>query len=221
VVLGVLADRTERITLGTAITPAARRRPQKLARETVTVDHLSGGRMVLGVGLGEPPEEYTAYGETADRRVVAEKLDEALEVLTTMWSGKPFSHDGQHYQVEDAQFLPPPVQQPRIPIWAACVVPHTAPLRRAARWDGVVLAAIGEGGTLDPVSPEQVRRALDLVAEQRDPDAGPFDVAISHTGIPDEDELAAYAEAGVTWVMATGWVDQLDDLIELAGTAPS
>lgn len=177
--------------------------------------------MVLGVGLGEPPEEYTAYGETADRRVVAEKLDEALEVLTAMWSGKPFGHDGQHYQVEEAQFLPPPVQRPRIPIWAACVVPHTAPLRRAARWDGVVMAAIGESGTLDPVAPAQVRRAVDLVAEQRDPDAGPFDVAISHTGIPGDGELAAYAEAGVTWVMATGWVDQLDDLIQLAGTAPT
>jgi alkanesulfonate monooxygenase SsuD/methylene tetrahydromethanopterin reductase-like flavin-dependent oxidoreductase (luciferase family) len=218
VVLGGLATRTERVTLGTAITAAARRRPQKLARETVTVDRLSGGRMVLGVGLGEPPEEYTAYGEVADARVVADKLDESLEVLAAMWSGEPFDHHGPHYTVKDAQFLPPPLQQPRIPVWAACIVPHTRPLRRAARWDGVVLGAIGESGSIDAVPPEQVRLAVAVIDGERAPGAGPYDVAISHSGLPTDDEMADYAEAGVTWVMATGWVGQLDDLVELAGT---
>jgi alkanesulfonate monooxygenase SsuD/methylene tetrahydromethanopterin reductase-like flavin-dependent oxidoreductase (luciferase family) len=218
VVLGALATRTERVTLGTAITPAARRRPQKLARETVTVDHLSGGRMVLGVGLGEPPEEYSAYGEAADRRIVAAKLDESLDVLAQMWSGEAFSHHGSHYTVDDAQFLPVPVQRPRIPVWAACIVPHTRPLRRAARWDGVVLGAFDESGGLVPVPPDEVRRAVATIAEHRAPGAGPFDVAISHSGIPDDDEMATYGEAGVTWVMATGWVDQLGDLIDLAAT---
>jgi alkanesulfonate monooxygenase SsuD/methylene tetrahydromethanopterin reductase-like flavin-dependent oxidoreductase (luciferase family) len=220
VVLGALAVRTERIVIGTAITAAARRRPQKLARETVTVDRLSGGRMVLGVGLGEPPEEYTAYGDTANRRVVAEKLDEALEVLAGLWSGEPFDHKGAHYTVEGAQFLPAPVQVPRIPVWAACIVPHSRPLRRAARWDGVVLGAIGESGSIDPVAPEDVRQAVTSITEQRSPGAGPFDVAISHSGIPTDHDLANYADAGVTWVMATGWVDQLHDLVELADTRP-
>ena len=218
VVLGALATRTERVTLGTAITPAARRRPHKLARETVTVDRLSHGRTVLGVGLGEPPEEYTAYGEDADRRTVAAKLDEALEVIAGLWSGEPFSHHGRHYTVEDAQYLPTPVQRPRIPVWTACVVPHTAPLRRAARWDGVVLGAISESGSLDPVPPDEVRRAVDVIRSHRDPAAGPFDVAVSHSGIPDGTELDTYTEVGVTWVMATGWVDQLGDLIDLAAT---
>ena len=218
VVLGALATRTERVVLGTAITPAARRRPHKLARETVTVDRLSGGRMVLGVGLGEPPEEYTAYGEDADRRVVAAKLDEALDVITGLWTGEPLTHHGEHYTVEDAQFLPTPVQHPRIPIWAACIVPHTAPLRRAARWDGVVLGAIGESGNLDPVPPDEVRRSLDVIRGHRDPAARPIDVAVSHSGVPSDREMSAYADAGVTWVMATGWVDQLDELIDLAAT---
>lgn len=220
VVLGALAGRTSRVVLGTAITPAARRRPHKLARETVTVDRLSGGRMVLGVGLGEPPEEYTAYGEPADRRTVAAKLDEALDVLAGLWSGEPFDHRGRHYTVIDAQYLPAPVQQPRIPVWAACIVPHTRPLRRAARWDGVVLGAIGESGSLDPVPVDAVHRAVAEIDRHRRPDAGPYDVAISHAGIPGDDEMAAYAEAGVTWVMATGWADQLHDLAALAVTAP-
>lgn len=216
VVLGALASRTERVTLGTAITAAARRRPQKLARETVTVDHLSGGRMVLGVGLGEPPQEYTAYGEDADPRVLAAKLDESLDILAGLWSGEPFDHHGTHYTVEGAQFLPAPVQRPRIPVWAACIVPHTRPLRRAARWDGVVLGNIGETGSLDPVTPAHAQQAVTAIADQRPPDAGPFDVAVSHSGVPTAAELDAYAEVGVTWVMATGWVDQLDDLIDLA-----
>ncbi len=220
VVLGALAVRTSRVVLGTAVTPAARRRPHKLARETVTVDRLSGGRMVLGVGLGEPPEEYTAYGEPADRRTVAGKLDEALDVVAGLWSSQPFSHRGPHYTVTDAQYLPAPVQQPRIPVWAACIVPHTRPLRRAARWDGVVLGAIGESGSLDPVPVEAVRRAVAEIDRHRRPDAGRYDVAISHSGIPGDDEMAAYAGAGVTWVMATGWADQLHELAGLAVTAP-
>jgi alkanesulfonate monooxygenase SsuD/methylene tetrahydromethanopterin reductase-like flavin-dependent oxidoreductase (luciferase family) len=221
VVLGALATRTERVTLGTAVTPVARRRPQKLAREAVTVDRLSGGRMVLGVGLGAPPQEYTAYGETAEHHVVAEKLDEALDVLAGLWSGEPFDHHGRHYTVEGAQFLPPPRQEPRIPIWGACTVPHTRPLRRAATWDGVVLAAVGGSGGIDPVPTEQVRRAVAAMTAQRPTGAPSFDVAISHPGVPADDELAAYADAGVTWVMATGQVEQLGDLIDRATTRPS
>lgn len=221
VVLGALATRTARVTLGTAITAAARRRPQKLARETVTVDRLSGGRMVLGVGLGEPPEEYTAYGETADRRVVADKLDEALDVLAGLWSGERFDHHGPHYTVKDALFLPPPAQRPRIPVWAACIVPHTRPLRRAARWDGVVLGAFGASGDIEAVPADRVREAISLITEQRPPGAGAFDVAISHAGIPSAAERAGYAEAGVTWVMVTGWIEQLGHLVDLASTPPS
>jgi alkanesulfonate monooxygenase SsuD/methylene tetrahydromethanopterin reductase-like flavin-dependent oxidoreductase (luciferase family) len=219
VVLGALAVRTETVTLGTAITAAARRRPQKLAREAVTVDRLSNGRMVLGVGLGEPPEEFTAYGDTDDRKVIAERLDESLEVIAKMWTGEPFSHKGEHLTVENAQFLPTPVRQPRLPVWTACIVPHTTPLRRAARWDGVALGNIGEDGSIDPVPVDDVRRSLAVVREHRSPGAGPFDVAVSHNGIPEPGELEAYAEAGVTWVMATGWVEQLHDLVKLAGTS--
>lgn len=220
VVLGALATRTDRITIGTAITPAARRRPQKLAREVVTVDRLSGGRMVLGVGLGEPPEEYTAYGETAERRVIAEKLDEALEVITGLWTGEPFDHGGRHYTVAGAQHLPTPVQHPRVPIWSACIAPNTRPLRRAARWDGVVLGAFDEGGGIVPVPVDQVRDAVASIAAQRPPDAGSFDVAISHSGRPSDTELTDYAAAGVTWIMVAGWVDQLSDLVQWAGTVP-
>jgi alkanesulfonate monooxygenase SsuD/methylene tetrahydromethanopterin reductase-like flavin-dependent oxidoreductase (luciferase family) len=220
VLLGALAVRTDRIRLGTNVTAAARRRPQKLARETVTVDHLSGGRLIFGVGLGEPPEEYTAYGDDASRREIAARLDETLEVLEHMWSAEPFDHVGPHHTVRDAQFLPPPVQEPRIPVWTACVVPHTAPLRRAARWDGVALASLGDEGSVERVTVDEIRAAVDVIDELRDPDAGPYDVAVSSPDVPGAADLDALAESGATWVLVSRWVDELDDLIDLATTAP-
>jgi len=217
VVLGALAVRTERIVLGTGITAPARRRPQKLARETVTVDRLSGGRFVLGAGLGEPPEEYTAYGESADRQVLADKLDESLDLLTAMWSGEPVDHEGRHYTVRHGQFLPTPLQEPRIPIWTAATVPHTKPLRRAARFDGVTIGNVNDSGALDPVPLGYVRTAIETIAAERVVDAGPFDVAVGHPGMPTDDELAAYGDAGVTWITPSGWID---DLLALAGSSP-
>ena len=114
VALAVMAAATSRIRLGTMVTPLARRRPWKLARETVTLDHLSGGRLILGVGLGFPPEEeFTRLGEDADDRARARKLDEGLAVLTGLWSGEPFSFQGDEFEIDEATFLPRPLQQPR------------------------------------------------------------------------------------------------------------
>jgi alkanesulfonate monooxygenase SsuD/methylene tetrahydromethanopterin reductase-like flavin-dependent oxidoreductase (luciferase family) len=216
VVLGALAVRTSSLRLGTAVTPLARRRPQKVAREAVTVDRLSGGRMVLGVGLGNPPEEYSAFGEPAERSTAAARLDEALEVVTGLWSGEPFDHDGAGYTVRGARFLPPPVQQPRIPVWAAAVVPHRAPLVRAARWDGLVLAALDDTGGIDPLAPDRLRDALAAVGVVRGSLDG-FDAAVVTPGLPPAGDLAAYEELGATWVLATGWMEQVH---ELAGEKP-
>jgi alkanesulfonate monooxygenase SsuD/methylene tetrahydromethanopterin reductase-like flavin-dependent oxidoreductase (luciferase family) len=224
VVLGALAVRTERIRLGTTITAPARRRPQKLARETVTVDRLSGGRMVLGVGLGEPPDEYTAYGEPADRPVLAAKLDESLEILAGLWSGEPFEHHGEHYEITDAQFLPTPVQQPRIPVWASCVLPHRRPLARAARWDGVLLASLGEDGSIQKIAPGEVEEVIgELEAERaRAEDTGdrPFDVSVSGPDLADDAELAELARLGVTWFQVTGWIEEIGGLADLARSGP-
>ena len=220
VVLGALAVRTERIRLGTSITAPARRRPQKLARETVTVDRLSGGRMVFGVGLGEPPEEYTGYGQPADRPTLAAKLDESLEVITGLWSGEPFDHHGRHYDVTGAQFVPTPVQQPRIPVWTACVLPHHRPLARAARWDGVLLAKLGENGAILRVEPGEIEEAVGIIADQRPAGAGPIDVVVADTGVPDGADLAKLADIGVTWVHTTGWIDEVGGLADLARSGP-
>lgn len=148
VALAAMAAATSRIRLGTMVTPLARRRPWKLARETVTLDHLSNGRLTLCVGVGDPLDfTYAAFAEETDVRARAAIVDEALEVLTGMWSGQPFSYHGHHFQVSEITCLPRPVQQPRIPIWIGGAYPNSGPLRRAARWDGAVLYPAAEPGS--------------------------------------------------------------------------
>ena len=198
--LAAAAVATQRIKLGTMITPLPRRRPWKLAREAVTLDHLSDGRLILGLGAGDDAYgELSSFGEPTDARQRAAMLDEGLEVLTRLWSGERFSFEGKHYQVRDVRFLPVPLQQPRIPIWIAARWPSKTPFRRAARWDGVA-AISGSNGAL---SPEDCRAILDFVKEHRLP-SEPFDLTIvgwTH-GSGEElapDRSAVYAEAGVTW----------------------
>jgi alkanesulfonate monooxygenase SsuD/methylene tetrahydromethanopterin reductase-like flavin-dependent oxidoreductase (luciferase family) len=199
ILLAAMGMSTNRITLGPIVTPIPRRRPSKLARETVTIDHLTDGRLVLGVGIGsDMGHEYSCFGEPTDDKLHGEMLDEGLDVLMGLWSGEEFSYQGKHYTVDGARFLPTPVQQPRIPIWVAGVWPNKKPFRRAARWDGV--CPMGKDG---PMTPDDFRYMLAFIREYRTSDA-PFDV-IHGSDTPGKDPaedaaiMAPYAEAGVTW----------------------
>lgn len=195
--LAAVAMRTRHLTIGTMVTPLARRRPWKVARETVSLDRLSGGRLVLGVGLGDPAQwDYGWFGEETDARVRAERLDEALAVLAGLWTGEPFAYEGRHYRLAEVTFTPTPVQRPRIPVWVGGWWPNKPPLRRAARWDG--MAPAKWGGQLQP---EEVAEALAYVRRHRDADT-PFDVVVNGgTGpVPEDAErMTAYREVGATW----------------------
>jgi probable F420-dependent oxidoreductase len=136
VALAAVAVSTHRIRIGTTVTPLPRRRPWKLAREAVSIDHLSGGRLTLGVGIGGGEAEWAHLGEQPDLKKRGAMLDEALSVLIGLWSGEPFSYAGQYYHIENAHFLPKPLQQPHIPVWVGGIWPNKAPFRRAAKWDG-------------------------------------------------------------------------------------
>jgi alkanesulfonate monooxygenase SsuD/methylene tetrahydromethanopterin reductase-like flavin-dependent oxidoreductase (luciferase family) len=137
VALAAIALNTRRICIGTTVTPLPRRRPWKVARETVSIDHLSNGRLILGVGIGGGEWEWDDLGEQTDLKVRGAMLDEALYILVGLWNGEPFQHEGLYFHIKGTQFLPRPVQSPRIPIWVGGFWPHKAPFRRAARWDGV------------------------------------------------------------------------------------
>jgi alkanesulfonate monooxygenase SsuD/methylene tetrahydromethanopterin reductase-like flavin-dependent oxidoreductase (luciferase family) len=208
IALTAVALATERIRIGPMVTPLARRRPSKVARETVTLDRLSNGRLILGAGLGYPPEgEFAAFGEDADERVRAEKLDEALDIITGLWSGEPFSHDGKHYRVRNVVFAPAPVQQPRIPIWLAAMWPNRGPVRRAARWDGVFPIMTGSAG-VEMLTPEELADVAAYAAKHRTSKAR-FDIVV-HGWTPVDDPAAARVtvearrDAGATWWLEDG-----------------
>jgi alkanesulfonate monooxygenase SsuD/methylene tetrahydromethanopterin reductase-like flavin-dependent oxidoreductase (luciferase family) len=119
---------TSRIRLGTLLTPVPRYRPQQLARQVATLDHLSGGRVTFAAGLGGPVEdEYRSFGDTADPRLLAERLDEGLELLRSFWTGRPVNHHGRHYQAENVTLLPATVQQPGPPVWIGGFWPRRPP----------------------------------------------------------------------------------------------
>jgi alkanesulfonate monooxygenase SsuD/methylene tetrahydromethanopterin reductase-like flavin-dependent oxidoreductase (luciferase family) len=228
VALAAIAAATDRIRLGPMVTPLSRRRPWQVARQAVTLDHLSGGRLTLGVGLGHPPDaDFQAFGEVSDDRARARRLDEALEVLAGLWTGEPFSYGSEHFRVSDVTFLPGPVQSPRIPIWVAGVWPGKAPFRRAARWDGTFPIKIGGGGFPEALSPEDVRAVHSYVACRRE-DAAPFDVVIGGVTPGDDpakatDIVASRAEAGATWWMEeiiNPWRGPLDELRERVRRGP-
>ena len=208
VTLAAMATATERIRLGATVTAVPRRRPWKLARETATLDHLSNGRLTLGVGLGVA-EDYESFGEKYETRDVAAKLDEGLEILAGLWSGRPFEHRGGAYQVEKVTFLPPSLQQPRIPVWVGGWWPNKAPFRRAARWDGVIpLKSSGD----NLLTPEEVVEMREFIASQRTSTAA-FDVAIINWTDPSNPKeavrkVAAYAQAGATWWLESLYMQQ-------------
>lgn len=204
--LAAVAERTERIRLGVMVAALARRRPWNVAREVAALDVLSEGRMIFGAGLGSLREEYERFGEDPDERIRAEKLDEALEIVTGLWKGEPLAFRGRHYEIESGSFLPTP-QQPRVPVWIAGRWPHRRPMRRASRWDGV-FATHEEVAAPETMTVDQLSEIVAYVLRHRDA-PGPFDVVIegvTHGSDPSRDAQAVtgYAEAGLTW-----WVEKL------------
>jgi alkanesulfonate monooxygenase SsuD/methylene tetrahydromethanopterin reductase-like flavin-dependent oxidoreductase (luciferase family) len=188
VTLAAMACATERIALGPLVTPLARRRPTKLAREAVGIDRLSRGRLVFGVGLGsDTSREFSAFGDEVDAVARARLLDEGLDLLLALWSGDEVHHRGEAYAADGVRFLPTPVQ-PRIPVWVAARYPNRPPVRRAARYDGLF--------PIDLDRPHQLAELLDVVAAHRPADAGPYDVAVE---APPGGRPADWEEAGATW----------------------
>ncbi len=202
ITLGAIAGRTRNLRLGTIVTPLPRRRPQVVARQLVTLDHLSKGRAVLGVGLGGDAQGFTAFGEEFNYKLLAEKLDEALDVITGLWSGEAVSHHGKHYKVDDVIFLPKPIQAPRIPIWVGGE--STGALKRASRYEGWVIGGPAPSADEKGLSLEQVSKAIEKIRQYRGKD-DPFDVVYGME-FPEEEQLLKEAiqkadSVGVTWLL--------------------
>jgi hypothetical protein len=210
---------TERIKLGTMLTPLSRMRPWKIASETATLDNLSSGRVILSVGLGAVDTSFEDFSEITDRKTRAELLDEGLEILTRLWTGKPFHHAGKHYQVEitDKTFRPPPspIQRPRIPIWVVGAWPSVKSMNRVLHYDGLLPAVLGEDGKirLDIITPSEISEMKEFIDANRD-QATPFDI-IMEGQTPGDDRqkagviVSSYRDVGVTW-----WIEALWEMQE-------
>lgn len=217
VLLAAMAAATSRVRLGALVFAPSRRRPWKLAREATTLDLLSGGRLVLPVGLGALEDAgFGGVGEPVDARTRARLLDETLAILDGLWSGEPFGYEGDHYRFEPMTFRPVPAQRPRVPVWVVGAWPHARSMRRAARWDGVVVQLTDAAG-----QPARGSDSTELLAEvvgwlqatrAREGLTGPFDVVVDGTTPADDPAAAAavvraHEDAGATWWIEADWTD--------------
>lgn len=220
VTLAAVAMRTERIRLGTMLTPVSRRRPWKLASETATLDHLSNGRVILAVGLGAIDTGFVNFGEETDRKIRAELLDEGLDIVIGLWKGQPFNYNGKHYQVKETTFhLPPsPIQSPRIPIWVVGAWPYMKSMRRVLRYDGLLPATMTTAGKFRETTPEDICAMKKFIEENRVLTTL-FDIVLEGETPGDNPKKASaiirpFAEAGVTWWIEAMWsTPDLDDVL--------
>jgi probable F420-dependent oxidoreductase len=188
ILLAAAASATERVLLGTLVTPLPRRRPQMVALTVATLDRLSGGRVVFGAGLGGNERELTAFGEEADDHIRAEQLDEALDLLRRWWNGERITHHGAHYTVDDVSVIPTPSQS-HLPIWIGG--DSSRARNRAGRFDGWA-PNVSDG-------PQQLMRRLEGLERAKG-----FDVVVQ--GNSDRTNPDEYARAGATW-----WLDSIHD----------
>jgi alkanesulfonate monooxygenase SsuD/methylene tetrahydromethanopterin reductase-like flavin-dependent oxidoreductase (luciferase family) len=207
VAMAAIASATERIRIGPMVTPLTRRRPIKLARESTTLDQLSGGRLTLGLGLGvDTTRELSGFGEVTDARIRGQRLDEGAELLCALWTGEQVDFHGEHFIADAVVALPRPIQRPRIPLWFAARGEARKPVRRAARYDGLFPIEVDSSALTD---------MLDVVRSSRGSLDG-FDVIVH----PSSDlPYATLAERGVTWAI-TGPAPGAADTLVMASTAP-
>lgn len=199
IALALMADRTERIELGTCVTPVPRRRPVKLAREILTLHDLSGGRFVFGAGIGAGTSEFDRLGEETDGPTRGRMLDETLGILQAVFAGDAIDHRGDHYTVVSDPLIEAPVD---VPIVVAGTWPNPRPFTRAARFDGVYAV---RAGFVEPLGPDDVAAIRSHVSDHRRTDA-PFELAVAGRASADKDADRRRAE-GLAAAGATMWID--------------
>ena len=222
--LAAAATNTSHIRLGTMVIPIPLRRPWKVASEAVALDHLSDGRLTLGLGAGAVWMGWRGFpDEITDTRTRAEMLDESIDILDLLFQRKPFDYSGKHYHIKltlvDEQYYPPcPVQQPRIPLWVVGIWPRKKSMQRILKCDGLLPQKMNAAGQLVAVTPEDIRAMKSFIDAHRTLTT-PFDIVVEgQTGnlTPNETEemLAAWVAAGATW-----WIEGLWEYSEAQASA--
>lgn len=226
VVLAGIALKTERVRIGAILHPLAWLRPWLFARDTATLDQLSGGRLIVALGLGAVDDDhfergYTPVGEPTDRKLRARKLDEGLEIVNALWSNELVTFRGEHYHLEDFRLTTTPMQSPRIPIWMVGAWPHRKSMQRALRCDGLLPDKME--GELTPDDLREIKSYIDAHREPRTP----FDIVSSGRTPGDDKERSVsmvrrWEEAGATWWTEEMWSkpNELEDVRERIRQGP-
>ncbi|MFX1277783.1 MAG: LLM class flavin-dependent oxidoreductase [Promethearchaeota archaeon] len=198
ILLSAITMKTKKIKIGPLITPISRRRPWKLAREVVSLDQLSNGRLIFGVGLGAPDYDFVTFGEEFDNTLRAKKLDEGLDVLLGLLSGKDFSYEGDYYQIKNVKFIPTPVNN-KVPIWVAGMWPNKKPFLRASKFDGVFPI---HANWPQELTPAEVKQIINFINQNR-MNSSQYDIIIAGNTPNNPSEaynaIKPYKEVGVTW----------------------
>ena len=209
--LAAAAMNTERIRLGTILSPISRMRPWKLASEAVNLDHLSRGRLTISVGLGAIDNGFEAFGEVTDKKTRAELLDEGLDILQGLWRGQPFSYQGKHYKVRETSFYPPPapLQRPRIPIWVVGAWQRKKSMQRVLRFDGILPTVIDSEKDARQANPDEVSKIKSFI-EKNIGERRTFDIIVEGKTPRDEpgkarEVIRKWQDAGATWWTETLW----------------
>lgn len=225
VLLAGMASRTEDIRLGTWVVPVPRRQPWQIANEVATLDQLSNGRMILGAGLGNDTE-YEAFGRPYDPPELGDRFDEALDVITGLWEGEPFSYDGDHFTLEDADVQPTPVQEPRVPILLGCWWPNKKPFHRGARWDGIMpywpsLTGDGTGPNGEAATGSLEEEVRDILEYYHGITDDPGEILLPNVSSGNASEYVdTCEELGATWLLTTDFDTSEDDTEERIRDGP-
>ncbi|NVM16518.1 MAG: LLM class flavin-dependent oxidoreductase [Candidatus Lokiarchaeota archaeon] len=233
VTLAALAVETEKIRLGTLLTPPSRMRPWKLASEAITVDILSKGRITISVGLGAIDTGFKELGEMTDLKTRAELLDESLDIITGLWSGNMSNYKGKHYSIEklfESEFFnlhPPPklIQNPRIPIWVVGAWSYEKSMKRALSYEGIIPTIKNKHGQFEDITPEHISEIKAYIQENRSNKA-PFDIIIEGKSPEVASDISKlivkpFAEAGATWWIESDWTtNNLESLFKRVKHGP-
>lgn len=212
---------TQKIMLGTMLSPISRMRPWDLAGKAVTLDHLSNGRLTISVGLGAVDTGFADFGEVTDRKARAELVDESIDILHGLWKGQPFTHDGKHYKIKENKFVhqpPKPLHHDRVPIWMVGALGHEKSMRRVLKCDGLLPTKLDPSST-GPVdkplfSPADLRDAIAWIKANRTATT-PFDIVMEAPFGADPAKeaeiMAPWQEAGATWWIDSMWMAENND----------
>jgi hypothetical protein len=230
IALAAAAMVTRRIRLGTMIIPMPLRRPWKVASESLAVDHLSDGRLILGLGTGAVWMGWQSFpDEVTNARARAEMLDESIDILTLLYQRKQFDYDGVHYHLkltlmDERHYPPKPVQQPRIPLWVVGIWPREKSIQRVLKCDGVIPEKRNPGGSIEDVTPADIREIKAYVDANRTLTT-PFDIVASGKTagldrVQLKDKLLPWNEAGATWWIEGLWEETEEQVIERIHQGP-